>query len=184
MRISYGSFGTLPIGILFSNLGSGQLMTCPRTLFGQIWNMSLFGNSRAVRVFMPKYRGLRKSIFSQWRSGDSFSRLGVLGGQMAGLYGGTIFGAVRDTWGLWQGFESEGSAFRWFFDTFAAAYRVLGIDRFHQASVHRCTPGSSTHFGLHFWICHRLAVSYAVKCQLFEIFGRIEKLAKFWSAGY
>ena len=47
--------------------------------------------------------------------------LGVLGGQMAGLYGGTIFGRVRDTWGLWQGFESEGSAFRWFFDTFAAA---------------------------------------------------------------
>ena len=36
MRISFRSFETLPIGILFSNLGSGQLMTCPRTLFGQI----------------------------------------------------------------------------------------------------------------------------------------------------
>ena len=36
VRISYGSFGTLPIGILFSNLGSGQLMTCCRILFGQI----------------------------------------------------------------------------------------------------------------------------------------------------
>ena len=33
---------------------------------------------------------------------------------MAGLYGGTIFGGVRDTWGLWRGFESEDSAFRWF----------------------------------------------------------------------
>ena len=76
MRISYGSFGTLPIGIFFSNLDSRQLMTCPRTLFGQIWNMSLFGDSRAIRVLMPKYRGLRKSIFSQWKSGDSFSRLG------------------------------------------------------------------------------------------------------------
>ena len=92
MRISFGSFGTLPIGILFSNLGSGQLMTCPRTLFGQIWNMSLFDDSRAVRVIMPKYRPFRKPFFSRWRSGDSFSRLGVLGGQMAGLYGGTIFG--------------------------------------------------------------------------------------------
>ena len=47
--------------------------------------------------------------------------LRVLGGQMAGLYGGIIFEGVRDTWGLWQGFESEGSAFRWFFDTFVAA---------------------------------------------------------------
>ena len=48
--------------------------------------------------------------------------LGVLGGQMAGLYGGTIFeGGVRDTWGLWWGFKSKGSAFWWFFDTFAAA---------------------------------------------------------------
>ena len=63
-------------GIFFSNLDSRQLMTCPRTLFGQIWNMSLFGDSRAVRVLMPKYRGLRKSIFSRWRSGDSFLRLG------------------------------------------------------------------------------------------------------------
>ena len=48
MRISYRSFGTLPIGILFSNLDSGQLMTCPRTLSGQIWHMSIFGDSRAV----------------------------------------------------------------------------------------------------------------------------------------
>ena len=47
--------------------------------------------------------------------------LGVLGGQMAGLYGGTIFGGVQDTWRLWQGFESKGSTFRWFFNTFAAA---------------------------------------------------------------
>ena len=48
--------------------------------------------------------------------------LGVLGGQMAGLYGGTIFGGgMQDTWGLWWGFESKSSAFRWFFDTFVAA---------------------------------------------------------------
>ena len=30
---------------------------------------------------------------------------------MAGLYGGTIFRRVRDTWGLWWGFESESSTF-------------------------------------------------------------------------
>ena len=26
---------------------------------------------------------------------------------MTGLYGGTIFRGVRDTWGLWQGFKSK-----------------------------------------------------------------------------
>ena len=28
---------------------------------------------------------------------------GVLGGQVSRLYGGTIFGGVQHTWGLWQG---------------------------------------------------------------------------------
>ena len=123
MRISYRLFGTLPIGIFFSNLGSGQLMTCPRTLFGQIWHMSLFGDSRAIRVLMSKYRPFRKSIFSRWRSSASFSRLG--GCRWAD--GWAIWwyhfrgGGVRHTWGLWQRFESEGSVFWWFFDTFASA---------------------------------------------------------------
>ena len=73
---SYRLFGTLPIGIFFSNLDLRQLMTCPRTFFGQIWNMSLFGDSRAVWVLMAKYRPFRKSIFSKWRSDDSSTRLG------------------------------------------------------------------------------------------------------------
>ena len=28
---------------------------------------------------------------------------GVLGGQKPRLYGGTIFGGVRHTWGIWRG---------------------------------------------------------------------------------
>ena len=118
MRISYRSFGTLPIGIFFSNLGSRQLKTSPRTPFGQIWHMSLFANSRAIWVLMPKYRPFRKSFFSQWRSGNSFSRLGVLGGQMAGLYGGTIVGGdARHLWAL-VGFQIQKFHFS---DTFVAA---------------------------------------------------------------
>ena len=72
VRISFRSFGTLPIGIFFSNLDSRQLMTCPRTLSGQIWNMLLFGDSRAVRVLMPKYRGLRKSFFFSMKERQLF----------------------------------------------------------------------------------------------------------------
>ena len=81
----------LPIGILFSNMGSGQLMTCPRTLSGPFWHMSLFGDSRAVQVLMPKYRPFRKSFFFSMKEWRLSWGLGVLGGQMAGLYGGTIF---------------------------------------------------------------------------------------------
>ena len=35
MEISYQLFGTLPIGLLLSNLDSRQLMTSPRTLLDQ-----------------------------------------------------------------------------------------------------------------------------------------------------
>ena len=91
LRISYRQFGTLPFGILLSNLVSRQLMTCPRTPFGPFWHMSIFGNSRAVWVLLSKYRPFRKSIFSRWRSDGPLKCCGLLGGQMAGLYGGTIF---------------------------------------------------------------------------------------------
>ena len=89
----------------FANFDTRHLMTSPRTIFHQIWNMLLFGDSRAIQVHLPKLGAFRKSIFSQWRSSDSSMRLGVLGGQIPGLYGGTIFGGVQDTWGLWWGFE-------------------------------------------------------------------------------
>ena len=58
-------------------------------------------------------------------------------------------GGVRHL-GLWRGFESKGSAFRWFFETFVAAERVLSIDQFHQASVQRCSLGCPRHLGLDF----------------------------------
>ena len=55
--------------------------------------MSIFGDSRAVRVLWPKYRGLQKvNVFSMKERRGSQSVLGVLGGQVPRLYGGTIFG--------------------------------------------------------------------------------------------
>ena len=60
--------------------------------------MSLFGDSRAVRLLMPKYRPFRKSFFLDEGAATLSQGLGVLGGQIPGLYGGTIFGGC-DTLG-------------------------------------------------------------------------------------
>ena len=43
--------------------------------------------------------------------------LGVLGGQVPRLYGGTILGGMQHTWCVWQGIEHKFC----FFDTFAAS---------------------------------------------------------------
>ena len=94
----YWQFGTLPIGIFLSNLVSGQLETSLMTSYCHFWNLSTFGDSRAVWVFWPKLGVFRKSKFSQWRSDGASMRLGgVLGSQITRLYDGTIFGGVRWT---------------------------------------------------------------------------------------
>ena len=112
---------------LIANLGH-----FPLEFFSQIWTQDslwhllgpflvnfdtwqFFGNSRAVRVLMQKYRGLRKSIFSRWRSGNSSTRLeGFRWANGWAIWWYHFQGGVWDTWGLWQGFKSEGSTFRWF----------------------------------------------------------------------
>ena len=55
LRISFRQFGTLFIGIFLSNLDSRHLMTSPRTLFGQFWHMSIFGDSRAIWVICQNW---------------------------------------------------------------------------------------------------------------------------------
>ena len=94
----YRQFGTLPIGIFLSNLDSGQLETSLMTSYCHFWNLSTFGDSRAIWVFWPKLGVFRKSKFSWWRSDGASMRLGgVLGSQITRLYDGTIFGGVRCT---------------------------------------------------------------------------------------
>ena len=90
--ISFGQFGTLPIDIFLSNLVWRQLETSPRASWGPFWHMSIFGDSRAIRVLWPKTGVFRKSMFTPWRSDGASKWLGGLGGQVPRLYGGTIFG--------------------------------------------------------------------------------------------
>ena len=97
MSAPYWQFGTLPIGIFLSNLVSGQLETSLMTSYCHFWNLSTFGDSRAVWVSWPKLGVFRKSKFSRWRSNGASMRLGDLGSQITRLYDGTIFGGVRHT---------------------------------------------------------------------------------------
>ena len=59
--------------------------------------MLIFGNSRVIRVICQKKNAFRKLIFflDEGAMGHQ-SVLGVVGGQIPMLYGGTIFGG-RDT---------------------------------------------------------------------------------------
>ena len=76
MSAPYWQFRTLPIGIFLSNLVSGQLETSVMTSYCHFWNLSTFGDSRAVWVFWPKLGVFRKSKFSWWRSDGASMRLG------------------------------------------------------------------------------------------------------------
>ena len=61
--ISFLRFGTLPIGIFLSNLDSRHLMTSPRNILGQFWHMSIFGDSRAIRVICQKMMPSENQFF-------------------------------------------------------------------------------------------------------------------------
>ena len=95
--ISFRQFGTLPIGIFLSNLDSRHLMTSPRTLFGQFWHMSIFGDSRAIWVICQKKMPSENQFFLDEGAMGLQSVSGFVGGQIPRLYGGTIFGGVCDT---------------------------------------------------------------------------------------
>ena len=95
--ISFQQFGTLPFGIFGSNLDSRHLMTSPRTLLGQFCHMSIFGNSRTVRVICQKKMPSENQFFLDEGAAGLQSVLGVLGWQIPRLYGGTIFGGAWHT---------------------------------------------------------------------------------------
>ena len=65
--------------------------------------MSSFGDSRAVRVIRQKKMPSENRFFLDEGAMGLRQGVGVLGGQVPRLYGGTIFGGVRHTWGIWQG---------------------------------------------------------------------------------
>ena len=94
--ISFWHFGTLSTGIFLSNLDSKHLMTSPRTLLGQFWHMSIFGNSGAVWVICQKKMASENQFFLDKGVIGLQSVSGFVGGQIPRQYGGTTFG------GLWH----------------------------------------------------------------------------------
>ena len=95
--ISFQQFGTLPIGIFLSNLGSRHLMTSPRTILSQFWHMSIFGDSRALWVICQRKMPSENQFFLDEGAMGHQSVLELVGGQVPRLNGGTIFGGVRHT---------------------------------------------------------------------------------------
>ena len=65
--------------------------------------MSHFGDSRAVWVICQKKMPSENQFFLDEGAMRLWRGYGVLGGQVPRLYGGTIFGGVRYTWGIWRG---------------------------------------------------------------------------------
>ena len=65
--------------------------------------MSTFCDSRAVRVICQKKMPSENRFFLNEEAMRLQRGLGVLGGQVPRLYGGTIFVEVRHTWGIRQG---------------------------------------------------------------------------------
>ena len=66
--------------------------------------MSTFGDSRTVRVLCQKKMPSENRFFLDEGATRLRRGLGeVLGGQVPRLYGGTILGGVRHTWGIRQG---------------------------------------------------------------------------------
>ena len=65
--------------------------------------MSIFVDSRAIWVICQKKMPPENQFFLNEGVTRLQWGLGVLGGQVPRLYGGTIFEGVWHTWGIWQG---------------------------------------------------------------------------------
>ena len=106
--MSYQLFGALPIGLLLSNLDSRQLLWHLMTNFEICQLLATLG---PFEYFGQNPRSSENQSFLDEGVIRLRWGLGVLGGQVPRLYGGTIFGGVRHTWGVRQGIENKGSDF-------------------------------------------------------------------------
>ena len=96
MRNFDWTFGTLPFGLIGSNLDTMDLETYPRTHSGHFWHMSLFDNSRAVWVLFRKWVSSKNRILLRngWPT-PGYSVL-VLGGQVPRLHHGPIWFPIQN----------------------------------------------------------------------------------------
>ena len=90
-------FGTLPFGLFGSNLDTRDLETYPRTYSGHYGNMSIFDNSRAVRVLFRKWVVSENRILlgNRWPT-PGYSDL-VLGGEDPRLNHGPFCFPIQNT---------------------------------------------------------------------------------------
>ena len=77
------------------------------TSYDQFRNMPTFGDSRAVRVIRQKKMPSENLFFLDEGAMGLRRGVRILGGQVPRLYGGTIFGEVRHTWGIRRVFSAK-----------------------------------------------------------------------------
>ena len=100
-------------GIFGSNLDTRDLKTYPRTYSGHFWNISLFGDSRAIWVLFRKWV-VSENQFSRWRS-DRYPLISlVLGGEVLRLNHSPICFPIQNSKGVLHAVESWLPLFRWF----------------------------------------------------------------------
>ena len=92
-------FGTLPFGLVGSNVDTRDLETYPRTYSGHFWNMSSFDYSRAVWVLFRKWVVSENQSFLD--EGATITTLIglVLGGEVPRLNHGPICFPIQNTKG-------------------------------------------------------------------------------------
>ena len=90
-------FWTLPFGLFGSNLDTRDLETYPRTYSDHFWNMSIFDDSRAVRVLFRKWVVSENQSFLD--EGAIITRLIslILGGEVPRLNHGPICFPIPNT---------------------------------------------------------------------------------------
>ena len=122
-------------------------MTCPKKIRGinwdhdplfdinKIWPTCQFLATPGPFEYFGQKQGSSESqcLLDEGATGCQ-SVLGVLGGQIPRLYGGTIFGGVRHPGGIWWGFESKGSAS----ENLCRIFLTPQISEFWPINWHRC----------------------------------------------
>ena len=115
--ISYRLFGTLPIGLLLSNWTQDSLIHLLWHLMTNFEICQLLATPGPFEYFWQNHRSSDNQSFLDEGATRLWQGLGVLGGQVPRLYGGTSFGGCNTLRGVRQGIENESSVFWHICDT-------------------------------------------------------------------
>ena len=186
--MSFRQFGTLPIGIFFSNLDWRHLMTSPRILFGQICNMSIFGISRAICNFgkngyLHKIKDISKTVHQLFHIQIWYKVEGWISNMMGpflvecNTLKGLLQAIKAGTLGFWHICDTLKGTWHWLICSRISAYvwlRVLYIPWFGSLDMfdgllsakfwHFLTYWKITLIFM-WWICGILTHKLAWRCQ-------------------